>query len=162
MFTYIRWHIYILPIFLTCCLFTNKYHTVTILISQGNQINKKVPIKSPLSICLSVHLSVQHFSPEWLIGFSSAQYLTTDRGLFSKKIHFCPNLGKKGPKWSQNRFFCIFWKILSLVFPGINLKWKLILLYWYFTTNLIFGKIPFLKLWATMLSGNQVAGFIKM
>ena len=56
------------------------------------------------------------------------EYLQTDRALFSRKIHFCPNLGKKGPKWPQNRFFWIFKKILSLVFLGNNLKRKLILL----------------------------------
>ena len=32
----------------------------------------------------------------------------------------------EGSKWPQNRFFFIFWKILSLVFLENNLKWKLI------------------------------------
>ena len=45
-----------------------------------------------------------------------------------RKIHFCQNSGKKCPKWPQDRFFWIFWKILSLVFLGNNLKQKLILL----------------------------------
>ena len=31
-------------------------------------------------------------------------------------------------KWPQNRAFLIFWKSLLLVFPGNNLKWKLMLL----------------------------------
>ena len=47
---------------------------------------------------------------------------------FSRKIYFRPNLGKKDPKWPQNKVFWVFWKILSLVFLGNNLKWKLILL----------------------------------
>ena len=55
------------------------------------------------------------------------KYLKTCRALFSKKIHFCPKLGKKGPKWPQNRVLWIFWKNFSLVFLGNNLKWKLIL-----------------------------------
>ena len=38
----------------------------------------------------------------------------------------CPSLGKRSPKWRQNRVFWIFWEILSLVFPGSNLKWKLV------------------------------------
>ena len=46
---------------------------------------------------------------------------------FSRKIHFCPNCGKKGLKWLQNKVFWILWKI-SLVFPGNNLKWKLIVI----------------------------------
>ena len=46
---------------------------------------------------------------------------------FSRKIYFCPNVGKKDSKWSQNRIFWILWKILSLVFLGNNLKWKLVI-----------------------------------
>ena len=42
--------------------------------------------------------------------------LKTDRALFSCKIHFCPNLGKKDSIWPQNRVFGIFWKNFSLVF----------------------------------------------
>ena len=48
-------------------------------------------------------------------------YLKTNR-------FFCPDLGKKGPIWPLDRVFWIFWKILSLVFLGNNLKRKLILL----------------------------------
>ena len=45
-----------------------------------------------------------------------------------RKIHFCQNSGKKGPKRPQDTFFFeFFWKILS-VFLGNNLKQKLILL----------------------------------
>ena len=43
-----------------------------------------------------------------------------------KKNSFLPKFGQKLPKWSQNRVFEIFWKKLSLVFAGNNLKWKLI------------------------------------
>ena len=56
------------------------------------------------------------------------EYLKTDRELFFRKIHFSSNLGKKDPKSPQNRSFWIFWKILSLVVPGNNLKWKLVLI----------------------------------
>ena len=65
---------------------------------------------------------------------------------FSRKIHFCQNLEKQGPKWPQNRVFLdFFWKILSLVFPGNNLisDRNLIFLYWYFTWNPISGKFQF-------------------
>ena len=65
---------------------------------------------------------------------------------FSRKIHFCQNLEKQGPKWPQNRFFLEFFKkVLSLVFPGNNLisDRNLILLYWYFTWNPISGKFRF-------------------
>ena len=33
--------------------------------------------------------------------------------------------------------------------------------YFYFTTNSVFGKILVLELWAEMLSTNQIAGFFK-
>ena len=48
------------------------------------------------------------------------EYLKTDRALFSRKIHFCPKMGKKCPKWLLNRVFWIFWKIFSFSF-----YWKL-------------------------------------
>ena len=96
---------------------------------------KKGPIKSLLSVCLSLRPSVQSFSQIWLIILSDfwhngrkLEYLKTDKVLFSKKIHFWRNLSKQDPKWSQNFFFIIFWKILSLVFHRNNLKWKLLLL----------------------------------
>ena len=80
-----------------------------------------------LSICLSV-LQFRIFLRNSSLVFSDflnndrwLEYLKTDRALFSRKIHFCSNLGKKGPKWPQNR-------VLSLVFPGNTIKWKLILL----------------------------------
>ena len=38
---------------------------------------------------------------------------------FSSKIHFCPNLGKKGPIWPKISFFCFFLKNFV-----ISLSWK--------------------------------------
>ena len=32
------------------------------------------------------------------------EYLKTDRALLSRKIHFCPNLGTKCPKWPLKQF----------------------------------------------------------
>ena len=48
------------------------------------------------------------------------------RGLFSGKLIFA-QIWAKGPKWSQIKVFWVFWKILSLIFLGNDLKWKLIL-----------------------------------
>ena len=92
------------------------------------------PVKSPLSVCLSVCPSVRQFgiflrdgslvfTDSWHDG-KYLEYLKTDRALFSRKIYVYPNLGKKCPKQGS----LVFWKILSLVFLGNNLKWKLILL----------------------------------
>ena len=47
---------------------------------------------------------------------------------FLQQNLFFPKLGQKDPNWPQNRVFWIFWRILSFVFLGNNLKWKLILL----------------------------------
>ena len=87
-----------------------------------------------LPVCLSVHhlgIFLRNyslvFSDTWH-NCSQLEYLKTDKALFPKKIHFCPNLGKKEPKWPQNKVFCIFWKTLTLLFFGNDLKWKLILL----------------------------------
>ena len=112
------------------------------------------PIKSPLSGCLFVRLSVRQFGVflgNYPIVFSDFQhdrrqleYLKTDRALFSRKFQFCANLGKKGPKWPQNM---IFWKTLSFVFPGNNPKWKLIFL-------LIFHQQPHIL----QNSGSRVMG----
>ena len=44
------------------------------------------------------------------------KYLKTDRFLFSRKIYICPNLGKKGPVWAQNRAFWAFSKNLPSQF----------------------------------------------
>ena len=81
---------------------------------------------------LSLFISVRQFGiflRNWSLGFPYFLYagnFSTGRALLSRKIHFCSNLDKKGPKWPQNRFFWIFWTIL-LLFPGNNLKWKRIL-----------------------------------
>ena len=57
------------------------------------------------------------------------EYLQTVRVLFSRKNLVMPKLwAKRAQNWQQKRIFWIFWKILSLVIPGNNLKWKLILL----------------------------------
>ena len=56
---------------------------------------------------------------------------------FWRKFYFTP-------KWARSGIFCIYWKILSLIFPGNYLKWKIILLL--FTKNPLFGKILVLKL----------------
>ena len=50
------------------------------------------PIKLPLYNCLSVRPSVRCFSQKWLISF----FWFLARWYFSRKINFCPNLGKKG------------------------------------------------------------------
>ena len=93
-----------------------------------------------LAICPSVYLQVYQFGVflrNGSIVFSDfwhnckyLEYLKPDRALLSRKIHFCPNLGKKGPKCPQKRVFfeTFFWNILWLVILGNNLKWKLILL----------------------------------
>ena len=69
------------------------------------------PLKSPLSVCLSIYqfgIFLRNgslvFSDFWQDGRYLA-YLKTDRALFSNKIYFCPKLGKKGPKQPQNQFF---------------------------------------------------------
>ena len=58
------------------------------------------------------------------------EYLKADR-VFFQENSFLPKFGQKRPKWShgpQNRVFWIFWKMLSFVFLGSNLKGKLIFL----------------------------------
>ena len=48
---------------------------------------------------------------------------------FFQKNSFLPKFGSKVPKMAPEiAFFGFFWKILSLVFLGNNLKWKVILL----------------------------------
>ena len=83
-----------------------------------------------LCVCLSVYPSISlAFSQKCVFNFFLIlEHLKPDRALFSKKIHFCPNLGRKGPKWPQNRVIWIYCKILPLFFTGNNLKGKLILL----------------------------------
>ena len=84
-----------------------------------------------LSLCLSVSvcLSVREldvflkngslvlFSDLWYNG-RKLEYLKTDRAFFfSKKIHFCTDLAKKGPKW----FLLDFLKTV-ISFLGNNLR----------------------------------------
>ena len=75
------------------------------------------PVKSLLSVHLSVRLSVCPSIRPSVLQFGISlrngslvfsdflhdgkylKYLKTDKALFSSKIHFCPNLDKKGPKW---------------------------------------------------------------
>ena len=81
-------------------------------------------------VCVSVHPSVRHFCQERLISFFwfFALWLVTwifkhwQGPLFSKIIHFCKVLCKKGPKWPQIRVLWIFWNILSLVFLRKSIK----------------------------------------
>ena len=85
-----------------------------------------------LSGCSSIHqfcIFLRNASlvfPDFLRDGRQLDYLETDRPLFSRKVHFFPNLGKNGAKWPPSKVFPIFWKT-SLVFPGNNLKWKLML-----------------------------------
>ena len=100
-----------------------------------------------MSVCPSICRSVSSvffpriadyrlvFSDFWHNG-RKLEYLKTDRALFSRKIQYCPILHKKGPKWLQNRVFWSFWKILSLVFLGNNLKWKLLLLIFHYQSHI--------------------------
>ena len=133
------------------------------------------PTKSWLSacpsVCLSIYPSVQLFPQEWHISFfwfwhngNKLEYsITKTDFFFPGKFIFAQIWAKKAKMATlpQNRFLWIFRKILSLVFLGNNLKWKLILL-------LIFqhqphsGKPLGLHLWAKMLSANETTVFFKM
>ena len=93
-----------------------------------------------LSVRLSVCPSVCQFGEflknrslvflDFLYEVRSLQYLKTDRAQFLGKIYFCPNLGKKGPKWPQNRVFSNFGEILSFFFSENGWKWKFM---WFLT-----------------------------
>ena len=67
-----------------------------------------------LSICLSVCPSTGFLEncsfvfSDFLHQVRSLKYLKTDRARFFKKIQFCPNLGKKGPKWPKIGSFVFF------------------------------------------------------
>ena len=63
------------------------------------------PIKSPLLVSLSIGLGflsgiAHYFFSDFLHGGRNVEYEKTDRALFSWKIHFCPNMGKKRPTMS--------------------------------------------------------------
>ena len=70
------------------------------------------PIKICLSICLSIHQLGKFLRNDSLV-FSDNWIF---QNWLSWKVLFCPNLGKKGPKWCQNKIF------------GNNLQWKLTVL----------------------------------
>ena len=77
------------------------------------------PIKSLLSVSLSVCPSVWRFSQKWPNNFSyfwhdgrESEYPKTDRAPFSRKIHFCPNLSK----WPENNIFLDFLKKILINF----------------------------------------------
>ena len=75
--------------------------------------------------------------------------------IFQKKKFYYN--GWKSPKcWKYGAFFN-FHKILSLLFPGNNLKWKT-LQFSVCCVNAISGKILLLKFHAKKLRSNQIAG----
>ena len=99
--------------------------------------SREGPIKFMLSVCLSVFLSVCQLGiflrnssfdfSDFLHDGRYLEYLKTDRNLFPRKIHFCPNLGKKDPKWPPKRFFWVFLKnfVFSLRTPRFNVRCSL-------------------------------------
>ena len=97
--------------------------------------SRKGPIKSQLSVSvclsvsLSVRLSVRCFSQKWLDSFfwflAQWQIIGISKNWQSPFFQENSKRTQNGPKIV---FFWIIWKILSLVFIGNNLKWKLILL----------------------------------
>ena len=77
--------------------------------------------------------------------------LKTGIALFSRKINFCPNLGKKGP----NSFLVDFLKNFAF-----NCSWKSSKM----ETNIVVISPPIsylAKFKFLMLSANQIAGFFK-
>ena len=74
---------------------------------------------------------------------------------FEGTFLFALNVAKNGPK---KEVILSFHKMLWLVFPRSNLKWKT-LQYLFSCANLISGKILVHKLLTKMLSSNQIAGF---
>ena len=82
--------------------------------------------------------------------------VNSDGTRFLWKIHFCPNLDKKGPK---NKLFYIFLKNLSFVLPKNNAKWN------FFNSSIsivnpMSGKILVRELLPKMLFTNQIARFL--
>ena len=74
-----------------------------------------------LPVCLSIHL-FSLFCRNGSLVFSD--FLHDGENFFPEKSIFVQIWAKR----TQNRVFWIFWKILSLLFPGNNVKWKLTLL----------------------------------
>ena len=118
-------------------------------------------------ICLSVHPLVQYFSQEFVITFCwcfARWYIigisTNWQSSFFRKIHFYQIWAKRaqnGPK----KVFWIFRKILWLLFPENNLKWRLILLMIFHHQSHIWQNSA-LEIWAKMLPTYQIKGFFKM
>ena len=121
------------------------------------------------TLCLSICLCVVQFGiflsnvslvfSDFLHNSRQLQYLRTGITFFSRRIHF-PTFVQKGPKLPQNRVFWTIWKILPLIFPGNNLKWKLILLLIFHNQSHIWQNSVEFR--AKMLLANQIAGFFKM
>ena len=94
------------------------------------------PQRSYNFTCVSsfVRSVVKSFSQNWLINFfwffawNWGQMLKSDGTRFLWKIHFCPNLGKKGPKIGYFVFFGKFghffflkpMKVLLILFVGVT------------------------------------------
>ena len=74
----------------------------------------EAPIKLLLSVCLPVHEQFGIFIRNGLLVFS--EFLHHVRALFSRKIHFSPNVAKISQTSPKIAIFRFFWKILSLVF----------------------------------------------
>ena len=125
---------------------------------------KEGPIKSLLSVCLSV----QQFSiflrngslvffwflaQSWII-----KILKNWQSPFFQENSFLPKFGQKGAQnGPQKEFFGLFEKFCYVSFLGNNENKHC---YWYFTT--ISDKILGFELWAKMLSANQFAGSSKL
>ena len=73
----------------------------------------KGPRKSPLSVCLSVHPSVNSFSENWLSSFFI--HLMT-RFRFSQKILIGPILDKYGQRWPKYNVLLYFLTLYVLLF----------------------------------------------
>ena len=129
-----------LSVCLSVCLFLYLFVSLSICLSVSLSIclsvSLSVSVSVCLSVCLSLHLSVcpsvchSVYLPFCLsicqisifLGNDSLvfsdfwpyhrylEYLSTGSGHFSRKIHFCPDLGKKSPKWPQSKFFWFFGK----------------------------------------------------
>ena len=70
------------------------------------------------------------------------EYLKTDWVFFYRKIHFCPNLAKKGPKWPKHQRFLQIDSIILVVCGKAWSNWiyyRSLISYgiFYFTKNLL-------------------------
>ena len=104
-----------------------------------------------LSFCPSVCPSVQVFAWNYIISFFRITCeFVDDRARFYRKIFFPLKIGKMGPKWPQNRFFSIYWKIWSLIFYWI---WSIMKLYINFCVP---AQIPYLGIFCSWDMGQNV------